>query len=70
MHGCVLYRLLATGERNLTAGVTAKGQSSLLPPGSTPPTSMNAAEVVAMDTLLSRQLVAGLVSLLVEVPLL
>ena len=63
---CIMYT--ATGERNSVSGVAGE-DTSALPPGSTTPTSMNAAEVVAMDTLLSRKLVEGLVSLLVEVPL-
>ena len=47
-----------------------KGFPPTLPHGSTTaPGSLNAADVIAMDTLLSRQLVEGLVSLLVKVPL-
>ena len=63
--GVVPY-VIATGERNAgEGGVPAEP----LPPGSSAPASLNPTEVVAMDMLLSRQLVEGVVSLLINGPL-
>ena len=56
----------STGEEDVAAAM--KTHTQPLPPGSTAPASLNPAEVVAMDTLLSRQLVEGLISLLINVP--
>ena len=63
---CVYVTHTATGEMNSRPG---EGEGLHLPPGTTPATSMNPDEVLAIETLLSRQLVKGLISLLVEVPL-
>ena len=56
----------STGEEDVAAAM--KTHTQPLPPGSTAPASLNPAEVVAMDMLLSRQLVEGLISLLINVP--
>ena len=68
---CKIVTLPATGERSTgeeDVAAAMKTHTQPLPPGSTAPASLNPAEVVAMDTLLSRQLVEGLISLLINVP--
>ena len=53
-----------SGEKTVNRVLEVSDDPSSLPP------SVNPAELIAMETLLSRQLVEGLVSLLAEVPLL